>query len=56
VKSADLQKKRGTPCPGQFVHRPIRTLPTLDSDFIDATRGYPTDFTDESNSLNQIPF
>ncbi len=25
------------------------------TDFADATRGYPTDFTDESNRLNLIP-
>lgn len=33
-----------------------RTLPTPASDPTDATRGYPPDSTDESNSLIQIAF
>jgi hypothetical protein len=33
-----------------------RTLPTADSDRADATRGYPPDSTDDSNSLIQITF
>ena len=33
-----------------------RTLPTIDSDPADATRGYPLDSTDEANSPNQIAF
>jgi hypothetical protein len=39
-----------------YPHPQVRTLPTPDSDFTDATRAYPTDFTDESNRLNQIAF
>jgi hypothetical protein len=52
-----LPSRRACPaCCRIYPQAMIRTLPTPDSDFTDATRVYPTDFTDETNSLNQIAF